>query len=394
MGFADVARAVIAGIGEAPLTPEGSGRTAENMAIEAALAACQDAGVDPSQVDGIVKYTYDGAISTMMLGATIGAHDIRAFIEVPSGGGSSVALVDVARALVLSGRAKAVLCLRTLLGAEWLKQMSTGDPLRPYYADGVNYLRSSGWTGYLHLFASVYTEYAARHPSMNREVLFASANLMRENAARNPESILREPIPRADYFAESARTVGPFTRFDEYASSDLSCAVLVTPQGFTDSPSREVEIIASVQSHGPDPKTWFDLRPTSTSWPESPSSWAARAVYEEAGVGPEQIDVAALYDCTSFTYLDLVESFGLCGPGEVAGLVQDRALLAEGPVPVNPHGGDLTCGYSAGFRHVLEATRQLRGEAHNQVRGPEHALVSAPQIGPTSAAVLKRSERG
>src|SRR4051794_10748772 len=110
-------RAVIAGVGEAPLTPQGSGRAAETMAIEAALAACRDAGVDASAVDGIVKYTYDGAISTMMLGATLGAHEMRAFVEIPSGGGSSVALVDVARALVLSGRARAVLCLRTLLGA-------------------------------------------------------------------------------------------------------------------------------------------------------------------------------------------------------------------------------------------------------------------------------------
>ena len=387
-----MARAVVAGVGEAALTPPGSGRAGDHMAIQAALAACRDAGVDPSQVDGIVKYTYDGAISTMMLGATLGAHDLRAFVEIPSGGGSSVALVDVARALVLSGRARAVLCLRTLLGQEWLKQMTTGDPLRPYYLDGVNYLRSSGWTGYLHLFASLYTEHAARHPSMNREVLYASVNLMRENAAKNPESLFKDSISRDAYFDQAARTVGPFTRYDEYASSDLSCAVLVTAEGFTDDPGREVQIVASTQSHGPDPKTWFDLRPTSTSYPESPSSWAARAIYDEAGIGPEQVDVATLYDCTSFTYLDLIEAFGLCKPGEVGGLVQDRALLAGGTMPVNPHGGDLTCGYSAGFRHVLEATRQLRGEAHNQTRDPEYALVSAPQIGPTSAAIFKRSE--
>jgi acetyl-CoA acetyltransferase len=151
-----------------------------------------------------------------------------------------------------------------------------------------------------------------------------------------------------------------------------------------------VPIVASAQSHGPDPKTWFDLRPTSTSYPESPSSWAARAVYDEAGIGPEHIDVAALYDCTSFTYLDLVETFGLCKPGGVADLVLDKAFLADGAMPVNPHGGDLTCGYSAGFRHILEATRQLRGEAHNQTTDPQFALVSAPQIGPTSAAVLAR----
>jgi acetyl-CoA acetyltransferase len=269
--------------------------------------------------------------------------------------------------------------------------MAMPDPLRPYYIDAVNYLRPAGWTGYLHLFASVYEEYAARYP-MTRETLFQSANLLRENAAKNPESIFKEPLDREAYFDPAARTVGPFTKFDEYASSDLSCAVVVTAVGASATPAREVEILASAQSHGPDPKTWFDLRPTSGSYPESPSSFVAAKLYAEAEMTPSDIDVATLYDCTSFTYLDLVETYGLCGRGEVASLVESKAFLANGSHPVNPHGGDLTCGYSAGFRHVLEAVRQVRGEAHNQVDGARVALVAAPQIGPTSGAILKRSE--
>jgi acetyl-CoA acetyltransferase len=384
-------KAVVAGIGEVPLTPDGSGRAPDYMTYQAALAACADAGMSPCEVDAVVKYTYDGSISPMTLAATLGARDLNAALEVPFGGGSSVALIDVARSLVLAGRARAVLCFRTLTGKEWLQQMTTPDPLRPYYLDGVNYLRSTGWTGYLHLFSAIYEEYAARYP-MSREVLFQSANLMRSNAAKNPESIFKKQLDRDTYFDPAARTVGPFTKYDEYASSDLSCAVLVTASGTSSQPVREVDIVASAQSHGPDPKTWFDLRPTSNSYPESPSSFVARKLYAEAGIGPDQIDVATLYDCTSFTYLDLVETFGLCGRGEVAELVQDQAFLADGSRPVNPHGGDLTCGYSAGFRHILEAVRQLRGEANNQVPNAEFALVSAPQIGPTSGAILRRTE--
>ncbi|GCE41577.1 putative thiolase [Rhodococcus wratislaviensis] len=382
-------QAVIAGIGEVPLTADGSGRSPDYMTYGAALAACNDAGIDPRDIDGVVKYTYDGSMSAMTLAATLGTAELACAIEVPSGGGSSVALVDVARAFVESGRARAVICFRTLTGQEWLKQMSMGDPLRPYYLDGVNYMRASGWTGYLHMFASIYEEYAARYP-MSRETLFQSVNLMRANAALNPESIFKNPVGRDEYFDPDVRTVGPFTSFDEYASSDLSCAVVVTAAGVSSNPDREVEIAASAQSHGPDPRTWFDLRPTSNSWPESPSSFVANQLYAEAGIGPDQIDVAAVYDCTSFTYLDLVETFGLCERGEVADLVADKAFLSDGRRPVNPHGGDLTCGYSAGFRHVLEAVRQLRGEATNQVDNAEHALVTAPQIGPTSGAILRR----
>ncbi|QIZ37992.1 hypothetical protein [Saccharopolyspora sp. ASAGF58] len=384
-------QAVIAGVGEVPLTADGSGRSPDQMTYQAALAACADAGLEPHEVDGVVKYTYDGSLSGMALLATLGAKDMNAVLEVPSGGGSSVALIDVARSLVLAGRARAILCFRTLTGKEWLAQMTQPDPLRPYYLDGANYLRSSGWTGYLHMFAALYQEYAARYP-ISRETLFCSANLMRRNAARNPESLFTDQLDRNTYFDPAARTVGPFTKYDEYASADLSCAVLVTAEGTSGTRAREIGIVASAQSHGPDPKTWFDLRPTSSSFPDSPSSVAADKLYAEAGIGPEQIDVATLYDCTTFTYLDLVETFGLCGRGEVAGLVEDQAFLADGKLPVNPHGGDLTCGYSAGFRHVLEAARQLRGEANNQVASPEYALVSAPQIGPTSAAILRRLE--
>ena len=380
--------AVIAGIGEVPLTPDGSGRSPDYMTYQAARAACTDAGLTPDAIDGVVKYTYDGSLSAMALAATLGAGELSFALEVPSGGGSAVGLIDVARTLVESGRAKAVICFRTLTGQEWLKQMSMGDPLRPYYLDGVNYMRGSGWTGYLHLFSSVYEEYAAKYP-MSRETLFNSVNLMRANASHNPEAIFKEPVSREEYFDPSARTVGPFTVFDEYASSDLACAVLVTAAGISGTPSREIEIAASAQSQGPDPKTWFDLRPTSNSWPESPSSYVAAKIYAEAGLSPSDVDVSLLYDCTSFTYLDLVATFGLCERGELSDMVADQAFLADRAIPVNPHGGDLMCGYSAGFRHILEATRQLRGEASNQVKMPEHALVAAPQIGPTSGAILR-----
>jgi len=98
-----------------------------------------------------------------------------------------------------------------------------------------------------------------------------------------------------------------------------------------------------------------------------------------------------MYDCTSFTVLDLVETYQLCEQGGVAELLADDAFRADGTRPVNTHGGDFAAGYSAGFRHVLEATRQLRWEADNQVPEAEFAVVAAPQIGPTSGAVLQRS---
>lgn len=385
-------RPVIAGIGEVPVTPPRSGRAAEVMTLDAIHAACADAGMDPSRLDGVVKYTYDGSISPMSVAANLGFDELRLALEVPHGGGSSAALLDVAAMAVASGRANAVVCFRTIVSEDWLHQLVSADPLRPYYLESTSYLRPVGWAGYLHLFAALYEEYRSLY-GFERETLRVAGNLFRRNALASGSVFAPAPVTPEQYFM-APQTVGPFTAFDEFTAADVSCAVVVTAEGATDSPEREVAIVASAQSHGPDPRSWFDLRPFSSSYPRSPSSAVANALYATSGLSPRHIHVALLYDCTSFTPLDLVEQYSLCEPGRVLDLVINEAFLAAGTLPLNPHGGDFAGGYSHGFRHVLEAVRQLRVEATNQVPDPEFALVAAPQIGPTSGAILQRSERG
>jgi acetyl-CoA acetyltransferase len=383
-------RSVINGIGEVPPSAPGSGRAAENLTIDACLTACADAGIDPTEVDAIVKYTYDASISPMALAATLGCRELRFSMEIGYGGGSSVATIDVADALVRSGEARTVLCFRTVIGDDWQKQLVSADPLRPYYLDAVNFLRPVGWTGYLHLFSGVYEEHA-RINGLGRETLYRNAVLMRGNAARNRHAVMPDQVTHENYFA-APRTVGPFNRFDEYASADVACAVIVSDASSRPATEAPVEIMASSQSHGPDPKTWFDLRQLSSSYPASPSTVVAERIFAASGLSPDHIDVAALYDCTTFTPLDLLTQYGLASHAELAELVEAGELAVAGRIPLNPHGGDYAGGYSHGFRHILEAVRQLRGTADNQVPDAEFALVAAPQIGPTSGAILRRME--
>jgi acetyl-CoA acetyltransferase len=384
------ARSIITGIGEAPLSPPDSGRAAETLTLQAALAACADAGIAPDEVDAIIKYTYDASISTLALAATLGCRELRFSMEIGYGGGSSVATIDVADALVRSGSAQNVLCFRTVVGTDWRKQLLSADPTRPYYLDAVNFLRPVGWTGYLHLFAGVFEEHA-RLNGLGKEALYQNAVLMRANAARNQNAVMPDSVPRDVYF-RAPRTVGPFNRFDEFASADVSCAVIVANSSRRSSRQPSVEIMASAQSHGPDPKTWFDLRQLSSSYPASPATVVAGRIFAESGLTPDQIDVATLYDCTTFTPLDLLTQYGLVSHAELPELIEGGGLEVGGRIPLNPHGGDYAGGYSHGFRHILEAVRQLRGAADNQVRDAEFALVAAPQIGPTSGAILRRLE--
>jgi acetyl-CoA acetyltransferase len=111
---------------------------------------------------------------------------------------------------------------------------------------------------------------------------------------------------------------------------------------------------------------------------------AARRLYEAAGVGPEDVSVAALYDATSFMVLRSLEIYGFAPPGGGWRYVDDVGIGLDAPTPVNTHGGHLSEGYIHGMTGILEAVRQLRGTAVNQVANADVALMGTP----TGHAVL------
>jgi 3-oxoacyl-[acyl-carrier-protein] synthase III len=133
--------AVLAGLGEVPPTPGGSGRGAEALTLTAIEAACADAGITTSAVDAIVKFSHDTSMSLQALAATLRCEELRFGLEIGSGGGSGAGLIDTAKTLVTSGAASVVLCYRTIVGNDWVARMNMPDEVRPYYMDVVNYLR-------------------------------------------------------------------------------------------------------------------------------------------------------------------------------------------------------------------------------------------------------------
>ena len=118
----------------------------------------------------------------------------------------------------------------------------------------------------------------------------------------------------------------------------------------------------------------------------------ADRLYKMAGVAPEDVDVALLYDHFSGLVILQLEDYGFCKPGEGGPFVEDGALSWKGGrLPVNTHGGNLSEVYLLGLTHIAEAVRQLRGESTSQVDGAEIALVtSGPSNLPTSSLILRR----
>ena len=118
----------------------------------------------------------------------------------------------------------------------------------------------------------------------------------------------------------------------------------------------------------------------------------ARMLYERAGIGPGDVDVALLYDHFTPMVLMQLEDYGFCAKGEGGPFVAEGNLRwPTGSIPVNTHGGNLSEAYIIGMTHVKEAVEQLRGTAVNQVDGAEVALVTGgPSSIPMSAVLLHR----
>jgi acetyl-CoA acetyltransferase len=102
---------------------------------------------------------------------------------------------------------------------------------------------------------------------------------------------------------------------------------------------------------------------------------AAHAIWSNTGLGPEDIDALYIQDPTALWTLQMLEYYGFCGLGEGGPFLAEGRTLPGGKLPLNTHGGQLSESYTWGWMHLVEAIRQLRGEAGDrQLNAPETAM--------------------
>ena len=122
-----------------------------------------------------------------------------------------------------------------------------------------------------------------------------------------------------------------------------------------------------------------------------PARAVADTLYRRAGLGPADVDVAQLYDCFTITVLMQLEDWGFCKKGEGGPFVESGEVDMGGAIPINTGGGHLSEGYVHGMNHIVQAVRQLRGEADMQVPDAELCMCTGGPLPVGSSVVFRKA---
>jgi acetyl-CoA acetyltransferase len=376
--------AVIAGVGEPPVGRL-VGKNPTELHIDAAMLAIEDSGIDKHDIDGLMTtgtFINDNIRHHMIIGEHLGIHCKLFADTLRTGGHSYLNGVQIAKWAVEKGLCKAVLLLR---GDTTLSGVPPGTSLKAYIEYGAHPIEFEVPFGIT--VPGVYAMLAQRHMhefGTTSEQLANIAVACRKHAALNPRAFKREPITVQDVI--NSRVVSsPLHLLDCSPTCDGAGAILITSlERARDLKAKPVRILGTGQAQSyyhlahlaratgarPEEKKNFGLTRTV-------QSVAAKQAFGMAGIKPTDIDVAQLYDSFTITVLLQLEDLGYCAKGEGGAFTENGRLELGGELPVNTHGGLLSFGSSGGINHIIEATRQMRGECgERQVKDAKLGLVT------------------
>ena len=381
-------KAAVVGIGATEFS-KSSGRSELQLALEACVAACEDAGIEPSQVNGLSTFTMETNPESEILRG-LGIPELTHFSRIHFGGGAPCATVQYAAMAVASGVADYVLCYRAFnersgrrfgSGVQGRPAGVTAEEAQFSWTSSYGLLTPASWVA---MFATrMMHEFGITSEDFGR---VAVAD--RRHAANNPAAhFYQQPITLEDH-QNSRWIVEPLHLLDCCQETDGGQAMLVTTvERARDLKQPAVIIEAAAQGMADDQHMMRSFNRSSlVGLPEMGT--CARQIWETSGLGPDDIKTAVLYDHFTPFVLAQLEEFGFCGRGEAKDFMKDGNIEIGGRLPINTHGGQLGEAYLHGMNGVAEGVRQVRGTSVNQVDGAEHVLVTGGTGVPTSAVML------
>ncbi len=373
----------VTGVGETEYM-RGTDRTPLSLQLEASLKAIDDAGLKPTDIDGVIPYGL-GAVAEDFV-TNFGISDLRFSATTPMGGASAVAAIQCAVAAIHAGICNHVLLAIGRTGHSGGRIGARVQQMPQFRVVGEFEMPSGAIAP-----AQLYAPMARRHMELYGTTSLHFAEIAvstRNNAMLNPNATMKRPITAEDH--QNSRMISdPLRLLDCSLESDGGAAVVISAaERARDMRQRPVLVMGAAEGH-PDSPSAITQRPDMTTLGLAK---AAPRAFAMAGVTPDDIDVAEIYDCFTYNVLCQIEDAGFCKKGEGGPFVASGAIRLDGRLPVNTHGGLLSQAHMAGMNHIVELVRQLRGAAAAQVRDAEIGLVTGyGDMGDGSIAIMRRA---
>jgi acetyl-CoA acetyltransferase len=338
-----------------------------DLALDAALSAIADAGLQRSDIDGVASMPFGDRPPEEVVDAL----GLRLNWMGGANAGAQLGVVMNAAMAIASGLCRHVLVYRSVAHLGGLLGSASGALPEP----------AGAWEWHVpfHEYSAVnlMAMQARRHMheyGTSKEQLGWIALNARRHAARNEQAVLRAPMTMEDYL-DAPMISDPLSRLDcdlpiEGAVGLVLSAVETSP----DCPNPPVRLeavgAANHDTHGWEPRADF---------PAMAAKDAAAQMWARTDLTPADVDVAELYDGFSILTLSWLEALGFCHEGEGGAFVDGgRRIDLGGELPLNTYGGQLSAGRLHGFWLFHEAVLQLRGQAGSrQVPGAQVAVASA-----------------
>jgi len=386
------AESCIVGIGETEYHKIGTvtERSEFELACEAIMNAADDAGIEVQEIDGFASYADDRNDGTRVAEALgIPGIDFTNMVWEGGGGGAAAAVMNAAMA-VHSGAAEYVVAYRALCQGQFGRfgRARGGNDARGESA----FARPFGLETPPQMYALMVQRYMHEY-DVPEEHLGHVALTSREHANSNPRAVMGDRELTMKEYLDSRTIADPLKLYDCCLESDGACAMIVTSEdNARELDTQPVKVHSAAQGGGPG----WGKGPLSSHnmplehYPTANADHVATELYSRADVGPEDVDVAQLYENFTGLVLMLMEDYGLAPRGEAGEhFAEGHTKWPDGDLPVNTAGGNLSEAYIHGFNCVAEGARQIRGTSPNQVEDAEVSLVaSGPGVTPHSGLVL------
>ncbi len=384
--------AAIVGVGFTEYSAD-SGRSVLSLALECSRKAMEDAGLTTQDVDAVLEFNVSDSVPSEAVATGLALPEVNYIIDWHAGGFAPSALVATAGMVVNSGMAKAAIVYRAMNGRSAYRL--GGGALTASFAElqsqgGGQYRAPYGWL----TFGQCMAMWCRRHMieyGTKPEHLGSIAVSQRANALLNERATQHKPLTLEDYLS-SRVIVEPFHLFDMCLETDGGCALVVTSADRAkDCRTKPVHIKAAASVCGPR-ADWDPIFANLFLWEDITENFTrplSQKLYKQAGLGPNDIDVAEIYDCFTHTVLLGLEGLGFCPKGEGGPFAASGAIGLHGSIPVNTHGGMLSEAYIHGMNVIAEAVMQLRGEGGaRQVPNAQVALVTSGAMAIGSGLIL------